>query len=67
MLHVARSTLPVLLVVTRSLGAQQSLPPLPDTTGFGVAGRWTSSLHDSKNPPLLKAREALRMPAVPVA
>src|SRR5216684_4211454 len=36
MLHVARSTLPVLLVVTRSLGAQQSLPPLPDTTGFGV-------------------------------
>src|SRR5713226_2598525 len=36
MLHVVRSTLPVLLVVTRSLGAQQSLPPLPDTTGFGV-------------------------------
>src|SRR2546426_3630354 len=36
MLHVARSTLPVLLVVTRFLGAQQSLPPLPDTTGFGV-------------------------------
>src|SRR5437667_4363384 len=36
MLHVARSTLPVLLVVTRSLGAQQTLPPLPDTSGFGV-------------------------------
>src|SRR5229473_5225799 len=36
MVHVARSTLSVLLVVTRSLGAQQSLPPLPDTSGFGV-------------------------------
>src|SRR5438445_10638581 len=36
MLHVARSTLPVLLVVTRSLADAQQLPPLPDTTGFGV-------------------------------
>ena len=36
MTQVAGRTLALLLVVARSLGAQQALPPLPDTTGFGV-------------------------------
>src|SRR2546430_16206728 len=33
--HVTRCTLPVLLALANRLAAQ-SLPPLPDTTGFGV-------------------------------
>src|ERR1700716_847179 len=36
MQHVSRFPFPVLAVLTTSLGAQQALPPLPDTTGFGV-------------------------------
>ena len=36
MQHVSRFPFPVLAVLTTSLAAQQGLPPLPDTTGFGV-------------------------------
>src|SRR5881397_4236616 len=35
MSHVTRCTLPVLLALASHLAAQ-ALPPLPDTTGFGV-------------------------------
>src|SRR2546422_7529029 len=35
MSHVTRCTLPVLLALASRLAAQ-ALPPLPDTTGFGV-------------------------------
>src|SRR5438034_7266120 len=36
MRHVSPFPFPVLAVLAAPLAAQQSLPPLPDTTGFGV-------------------------------
>src|SRR5437660_841717 len=34
--HVSRFPFPVLALLAAPLDAQQTLPPLPDTTGFGV-------------------------------
>src|SRR2546422_5197944 len=34
--HVSRFPFPVLALLAAPLAAQQSLPPLPDTSGFGV-------------------------------